>query len=86
MPPARLSRRCRIAGRYARLERGNGAVELAGLIEEMACNRGVNRPLTDGGQVRPSINLFAEGWPSFAARPSSSSALARSWGTPSPFQ
>jgi hypothetical protein len=36
--------RRRIAGRCARLEHGNGAVELAGLIEEMAYSRKVDRP------------------------------------------
>jgi hypothetical protein len=36
--------RRRIARRCARLERGNGALELAGLIEEMAYSRKVDRP------------------------------------------
>jgi UDP:flavonoid glycosyltransferase YjiC (YdhE family) len=36
--------RRRIARRCAALERGNGAVELAGLIEEMAYSRKVDRP------------------------------------------
>jgi len=36
--------RRRIAGRCAKLERGNGALELAGLIEEMAYSRKVDRP------------------------------------------
>ena len=35
--------RRRIARRCATLERGNGAVELAGLIEEMAYSRKVDR-------------------------------------------
>jgi UDP-N-acetylglucosamine:LPS N-acetylglucosamine transferase len=36
--------RRRIARRCATLERGNGALELAGLIEEMAYSRKVDRP------------------------------------------
>jgi len=36
--------RRRIAGRCARLERGNGALELASLLEEMAYSRKVDRP------------------------------------------
>jgi hypothetical protein len=36
--------RRRIAGRCARLDRGNGALEMAGLIEEMAYSRKVDRP------------------------------------------
>ena len=51
MPPAPASERPRIAGRRAKLERGDGALELAGMIHEaptdarLASGRRVDCPI-----------------------------------------